>query len=201
MTERPPKLVDHFFRHEYGRLVALIDQAVRAAASRPGRGHGAVRPGRRPAHVANAAACPTSRPPGSIASPATACSTPFATPHVGRATGSRPGRRARPAARRSCDSRDDAVLDSEIEDSQLRLMFACGHPVLPAESRIALTLKTLCGFSTAEIARGLLDQRGERQEADHPRQAAARRPKASRLKCRPPTSSPSGSRRSTPCST
>jgi RNA polymerase sigma-70 factor (ECF subfamily) len=51
---------------------------------------------------------------------------------------------------------DDLFLDSEIEDSQLRLMFACCHPALARENQIALTLKALCGFSNAEIARGLL---------------------------------------------
>jgi RNA polymerase sigma-70 factor (ECF subfamily) len=51
---------------------------------------------------------------------------------------------------------DDLFLDSEIEDGQLRLIFACCHPVLTRENQIALTLKSLCGFSNAEIARGLL---------------------------------------------
>jgi RNA polymerase sigma-70 factor (ECF subfamily) len=51
---------------------------------------------------------------------------------------------------------DDLWLDSEIEDSQLRLIFACCHPTLARENQIALTLKSLCGFSNAEIARGLL---------------------------------------------
>jgi RNA polymerase sigma-70 factor (ECF subfamily) len=51
---------------------------------------------------------------------------------------------------------DDLLLDSQIEDSQLRLMFACCHPALARENQIALTLKALCGFSNAEIARGLL---------------------------------------------
>jgi len=51
---------------------------------------------------------------------------------------------------------DDLFLDSEIEDSQLRLIFACCHPALARENQIALTLKSLCGFSNAEIARGLL---------------------------------------------
>ena len=51
---------------------------------------------------------------------------------------------------------DDLFLDSEIQDSQLRLMFACCHPALAPENQIALTLKSLCGFSNAEIARGLL---------------------------------------------
>lgn len=51
---------------------------------------------------------------------------------------------------------DDLFLDSEIEDSQLRLMFACCHPALARENQLALTLKSLGGFSNAEIARGLL---------------------------------------------
>ena len=51
---------------------------------------------------------------------------------------------------------DDMFLDSEIEDSQLRLIFACCHPALARENQIALTLKSLSGFSNAEIARGLL---------------------------------------------
>jgi len=51
---------------------------------------------------------------------------------------------------------DDLFVDTQIEDSQLRLIFAFCHPVLPRENQIALTLKTLCGFNNAEIARGLL---------------------------------------------
>jgi RNA polymerase sigma factor (sigma-70 family) len=47
-------------------------------------------------------------------------------------------------------------LENEIEDSQLRMMFACCHPLIPAESQIALTLKTLCGLSSSEIAHAFL---------------------------------------------
>jgi len=48
---------------------------------------------------------------------------------------------------------DDALIfDTEIRDGRLRLMFACCHPQLPPEAQTALALKTLCGFSTAEIA-------------------------------------------------
>lgn len=47
---------------------------------------------------------------------------------------------------------DSSFLQDEIEDSQLRMMFACCHPVIPYESQIALTLKTLCGLSIQEIA-------------------------------------------------
>jgi RNA polymerase sigma-70 factor (ECF subfamily) len=41
----------------------------------------------------------------------------------------------------------------ELSDGRLRLMFLCCHPDIPPESQIALALKTLCGFSPAEIAR------------------------------------------------
>jgi RNA polymerase sigma-70 factor (ECF subfamily) len=51
---------------------------------------------------------------------------------------------------------DDLFLDSEIEDSQLRMMFACCHPHLARENQLALTLKALCGFGNSEIARALL---------------------------------------------
>lgn len=47
-------------------------------------------------------------------------------------------------------------FDHEIEDSQLRMMFACCHPGIPYESQIALILKTLCGLSIPEIAHSFL---------------------------------------------
>ena len=53
-------------------------------------------------------------------------------------------------------SLNNLFLDSEIEDSQLRMIFTSCHPELPKESQIALTLKTLCGFSVGEISRALL---------------------------------------------
>jgi RNA polymerase sigma-70 factor (ECF subfamily) len=46
--------------------------------------------------------------------------------------------------------------DSGIADDRLRLIFTCCHPALPLEARVALTLRTLTGLTTAEIARALL---------------------------------------------
>ncbi len=43
-----------------------------------------------------------------------------------------------------------------IKDDQLRMMFACCHPEISEENQITLILKTLCGFSTAEIAKAFL---------------------------------------------
>lgn len=51
---------------------------------------------------------------------------------------------------------DQVFLEDEIKDSQLRMIFTCCHPSLPMEGQIALTLKTLCGFSISEIAAALL---------------------------------------------
>jgi RNA polymerase sigma-70 factor (ECF subfamily) len=48
------------------------------------------------------------------------------------------------------------VPDSVLRDDQLRLIFTCCHPALALEARVALSLRTLCGLSTAEIARALL---------------------------------------------
>ncbi len=43
-----------------------------------------------------------------------------------------------------------------VEDDQLRLIFFCCHPLLPLDSRIALSLREVCGMSTEEIARAYL---------------------------------------------
>jgi RNA polymerase sigma-70 factor (ECF subfamily) len=50
----------------------------------------------------------------------------------------------------------DPRFDAELDDDQLRLTFACCHPQIPRAGQVALTLKTVGGFSTAEIARALL---------------------------------------------
>jgi RNA polymerase sigma factor (sigma-70 family) len=46
--------------------------------------------------------------------------------------------------------------ESEIADSQLRMIFACCHPSLKEEDQVALTLKTVSGFGVTEIARALM---------------------------------------------
>jgi RNA polymerase sigma-70 factor (ECF subfamily) len=46
--------------------------------------------------------------------------------------------------------------DSGIDDDRLRLMFTCCHPALPIEAQVALTLRTLAGLTTPEIARAFL---------------------------------------------
>ena len=58
-------------------------------------------------------------------------------------------------------SADTEIADSEarpdgIGDDRLRMMFACCHPRIPPEMQVALALKSLCGFSPAEIGRAFL---------------------------------------------
>ena len=67
-------------------------------------------------------------------------------------------RDALPPARAVEPLLEEAFVDEEIKDDTLRMMFTCCHPALPLESQIALTLKILGGFSSAEIARALLTQ-------------------------------------------
>ena len=50
----------------------------------------------------------------------------------------------------------DEMLDDDIGDDLLRLIFTACHPVLPGEARIALTLRLLGGLTTDEIARAFL---------------------------------------------
>ncbi len=66
------------------------------------------------------------------------------------------------AMAREPDHQGSVVRDHEREvedaigDDLLRLLFVACHPVLPADARVALTLRLLCGLSTAEIARAFL---------------------------------------------
>ena len=58
-----------------------------------------------------------------------------------------------PGVIRSTAPGDD---DGDIPDDRLRLIFTCCHPALPPDARVALTLRTLCGLETDEIARAFL---------------------------------------------
>ncbi len=88
----------------------------------------------------------------------------------------------RPAPREGID---DLFLDTSIDDSQLRMIFACCHPSLARENQIAMTLKALCGFGISEIARALLvpeetvKKRLQRATSDLVAQRASLEPPAS----------------------
>jgi RNA polymerase sigma-70 factor, ECF subfamily len=48
------------------------------------------------------------------------------------------------------------VDDDSVEDDRLRLIFTCCHPALARDTQVALTLRTVCGLTTDEIARAYL---------------------------------------------
>ncbi len=51
-----------------------------------------------------------------------------------------------------------AFADDDIEDDRLRLIFTCCHPALAEDSRVALTLREVCGLTTEEIASAFLSR-------------------------------------------
>jgi RNA polymerase sigma-70 factor, ECF subfamily len=52
--------------------------------------------------------------------------------------------------------RHGQIDNHSVDDDRLRLIFTCCHPALVLEAQVALTLRTLCGLTTEQIARGFL---------------------------------------------
>lgn len=138
-------LVDHFFRHEHGRIVASL---VRVLG---------------PRHIDLALECVQEAALKAL------MSWPHGVPNNPGAWLRRVARnRAIDEIRRGRWESDDPedmtrgcmeILAPEqdssetVRDDHLRLIFTCCHPILSREAQVALTLKTVCGFGTTEIAR------------------------------------------------
>lgn len=146
----PSQLVEHFFRHEYGRMVALltsrmgaanlqlVEDAVQTAMSRA---------------LSNWSRCGVPESPSAWLYRCAANAAIDALRHqskVARQLG-----KTESVAEASCEDLHRS-LDQQVGDETLRLLFLCCHPSLAAESRVALALRTVGGFSTTEIASGLL---------------------------------------------
>ncbi len=81
--------------------------------------------------------------------------------------------------------------DTAFPDERLELVFTCCHPALAIEAQVALTLRTLGGLTTPEIARAFLVP--EATMAQRLVRAKAKiRPRASPSACRPITCCPTG---------
>jgi len=142
-----PGLVEHFFRHEYGRLVALltrkvgvrhldlIEDAVQGAlmaALTTWTAHG--------------------RPDDSGAWLYRVASNNLLGDLRRTAARHRILERAVDAGAERADSPTAPYFAGEVADDMLRMLFVCCDEAIARESQLVLALKTLCGFSTAEIA-------------------------------------------------
>lgn len=140
-------LVEHFFRHEYGRLVAglvhrfgarwlsLAEDSVQAALLRamqswPRQG------------IPNNPSAWLRRAAYNSAIDAIRRESTFT--------------ELLPRIAPSQTEPNPPDFDRAIDDDPLRLLFICCHPELSVESQFALSLKVVCGFGVTEIARGLL---------------------------------------------
>ncbi len=142
-------LVEHFFRHEYGRLVGvltrslgvrhleLVEDAVQMAMWR-----GLHCWSRQGVPSAPAAWLYRSARNWAIDALRREASFQKARESIGQSQ-----------ADTACMS---LAEDAAIADESLRLLFLCCHPTIPAESQVALALKIVGGFSVGEIASGLL---------------------------------------------
>jgi RNA polymerase sigma-70 factor, ECF subfamily len=110
-------------------------------------------------------------------------------------------RRNRSSANRAARLAELARLDEQehpttseasmIADDRLRLIFTCCHPALDPSARVALTLRTLGGLTTAEIAYAFLVAEPT-MERGSPAPSARSPTRASGTRCRPTTSFPDG---------
>jgi RNA polymerase sigma-70 factor (ECF subfamily) len=146
----PRALVEHFFRHEFGRLGAVLTRSL--GMHRLDLVEDVVQ-------VALMQALETWSRRGVPEDPGgwlyrTARNLAIDAPRRERTHTQALPRLADDAERKS--SPLEAHFAHEIGDEPLRLLFVCCHEAAPAESRVAIALQTPCGFSTAEIARALL---------------------------------------------
>lgn len=138
-------LVEHYFRHEYGRLVAQLTRAIGVARLELVE------------DVVQAAMLRALQSWSLRGIPDDPAGWLYRVARNAATDALRRDRRWGDLANCEPHSALPAEPDDDtIADAQLRLLFACCHPSLPAESQIALALKTLCGFSVGEIASGLL---------------------------------------------
>lgn len=137
----PSGLVEHFFRHESGRLVsslvgrygvtrlALIEDAVQSSLQSALTSWG------------------TRGTPDNPSAWLTRVARNRLIDQLRRT-----GREAEPSSFEASAEPPDPVLGLEIPDDQLRMLFVCCDDALSARAQLVLSLKLLCGFSTEEIA-------------------------------------------------
>src|SRR5436309_3334030 len=146
----PRALVEHFFRHEFGRLVAVLTRSL---------GVGRLALVEDVVQAALVQALETWSRRGVPEDPAGWLYRTTRNLAIDALRRERVHTQALPRlaedTERECTPVEAHFAD-EIGDEPLRLLFGGCHEGVPAESRVAIALRTLCGFSTTEIARALL---------------------------------------------
>lgn len=141
----PPQLVDHFFRHEYGRLVAIL-------SSRVGVCH--IEDIEDAVQSALMTALDTWTTSGLPDNPSAWLFRVANNELVGglRQRGNRQRLLEENLENNPPESGPEGFDPKTVPDELLRMLFACCDDALPAESQLVLALKTLCGFDVREIA-------------------------------------------------
>jgi RNA polymerase sigma factor (sigma-70 family) len=142
-----PDLVEHFFRREYGRLVALLTR--KAGVRNLERVEDAVQSALLTALTAWTTQGLPDDPGAWLYRVAHNNLMGDLRQTAGRL---RILERAVDAVPHSSDDSAPPYFASEVADDMLRMLFICCDDAIPRESRLVLALKTLCGFSTGEIA-------------------------------------------------
>jgi len=159
----PPGLLDHYFRHEYGRLVSLL-------VGRVGLQHlEAVEDAVQGALLVALTAWVADGIPQSPG----AWLYRVAHNHLLGVLRKDLGHRGILESAHERESGEEPVspaFEGEVHDELLRMLFVCSDERIVPESRLALALKTLCGFSTAQIAFRLFTS----EESVHKRLGRAR---------------------------
>ncbi len=145
------ELVEHFFRHEYGRIVSVLTRSI-------GTRHLEL-----VEDIVQTAMERALRKWGEGGIPDDPAAWLFQTARrlaIDALRRQRLHGRFLSERQRSCttpvEPTDSPIfIADEIGDESLRMLFLCCHPSVPEEARVAFALKTVCGFSASEIARAL----------------------------------------------
>jgi RNA polymerase sigma factor (sigma-70 family) len=138
-----PRLVEHFFRHDYGRLVAILTRRV------------GVRHLERVEDAVQSAlmAALTAWTDGVLPNDPSAWLYTAAHNRLIQDLRRESGRfEILERAATELSDRGPSLSPDEVHEDLLRMLFVCCDDAIPRESRLVLALKTLCGFSTEEIA-------------------------------------------------
>lgn len=147
----PGPLVEHFFRHEYGRLVAVLVRSL--GARRLELAEDSVQEAMRRALQSWG----LGRMPDQPAAWLLQVARRLVVDQLRRTRLEEKYLAAQPSGAVALDEGGPSVhFAGELGDEPLRLLFLCCHPEIPPESGVALALKTVAGFGTREIATALL---------------------------------------------